>query len=103
MVPGGLTEPPLVSGLVPGSTSDWGVGSSGKLDSGEMALPLPDEGGRDRQPELAPDVISCGQDVDPEMALEHDDGIDPLQLDPHLGLRRAAALDEADDRLLPGF
>ena len=37
------------------------------------------------------------------MALEHDDGIDPLQLDPYLGLRRAAALDEADDRLLPGF
>ncbi|MBA4337580.1 MAG: conjugal transfer protein TraG [Hyphomonas sp.] len=98
-----VTEPPLVSGLVPGSTSDWGGGTSGKLASGEMALPLPDEGGRDRQPELAPDVISCGQDVVPDLASEHDDGIDPLQLDPNLGPRRAAALDEADDRLLPGF
>jgi len=98
-----VTEPPLVSGLVPGSTSDWGGDGSDKQDSREFALALPDEGGRDLQPELTPDVIAYGQDEDPEMAPEHDDGIDPLQLNPHPGPRRAAALDKADDRLLPGF
>lgn len=33
----------------------------------------------------------------------HDDGIDPLQLYPRLGMRRAAVLDEADERMLPEF
>jgi type IV secretion system protein VirD4 len=98
-----VTGPAAVPGVNLGVASDWGSGAAAALDPEAGALCVADEGGRELQPELTRDAALQGSDVELELPLEHDEGIDPAPLDRREGIRRAAALDESDDRLLPGF
>lgn len=83
--------------------SDWNDNAAGGSDALTHKVCVPDGGGRDIQPELILDPVQQVLEVEPELSREQDDGIDPSPLDRTADVRRAAALDETDDRMLPGF
>lgn len=98
-----VTVPAAVSGVNLGVASDWGRGAAAALGPEAGPLCVADEGGRELQPELICDPVLEGPEVELELPLEHEEGIDPLPLDRSEAIRRAAALDETNDRMLPGF
>lgn len=98
-----VTASASFSGINLGVASDWNDNAAVVSDAQAHKVCVPDEGGRDIQPELILDQVPPGLEVDLELSPEQDDGIDPSPLDRTTDVRRAAALDETDDRMLPGF
>lgn len=98
-----VTASASVPGINLRVASDWNDQTAGVSDAQTHEVCVPDEGGRDIQPELILDEVQQGLDVDPDLSPEQDDGIDPSPLDRTADVRRAAALDETDDRMLPEF
>jgi len=98
-----VIAPAVVSGINLGVAADWNDNTAGATGAQTHKVCVPDDGGRNIQPELILDEDQKGSNVEPEITPEQDDGIDLPPLDRTADVRRAAALDETDDRMLPGF
>ena len=83
--------------------NDWHMPATASSGRGEMNITQQDDGGRDRRIDHDLPERARVPAPDPEIEVEPDDGPQP-ELDNTLDtVRRAAALDVADDKTLPGF
>ncbi len=98
-----VTDPAAVAGVNLGVASDWRGNAASVSDAQSHKVCVSDEGGRDLEPELIRDNVPQSSEVEPGLSPEQDEGMDPAPLDRSAGMRRAAALDEIDDRILPEF
>jgi type IV secretion system protein VirD4 len=95
---------PAPSAISPISQAiDWQETGAAQINRDEPAMAGHESGGRERSVNLEFPVKATPPDAEPEIGIEPDEGVQPELDDALETVRRAAALDVADSKTLPGF
>ena len=96
---------PAPSAIEPISQAiDWPCAGTAQIDPvASMTVTGHESDGRERSVDLGFSDKAAPPDAEPEIGIEPDEGVQPELDDALETVRRAAALDVADDKMLPGF